>query len=153
MLVDDGGRVAATGSSGYPLLSNGCRVEQRAQDWTKAAVIAIRQAVSGKDRSQVAGISLSTQGGSTVAVDENNQFLGNSITWMDSRAQEEATEISEELGDEYIYRTTGWKINPALDAAKLRNLKKDPEYKGAKKYWTTSGQKLYRQNEIGRAHV
>lgn len=137
VLVDDGGRVAATGSSGYPLLSNGCRVEQRAQDWTKAAVIAIRQAVSGKDRSQVAGISLSTQGGSTVAVDENNQFLGNSITWMDSRAQEEATEISEELGDEYIYRTTGWKINPALDAAKLRNLKKDPEYKGAKKYWTT----------------
>lgn len=137
VLVDEQGKVAATGSSGYPLLSNGCRVEQRAQDWTKAAVIAIRQAISERDGSQVAGISLSTQGGSTVAVDENGQFLGNSVTWMDSRAQEEAAEISKELGDEYIYRTTGWKINPALDAAKLRNLKKDPDYKSAKKYWTT----------------
>ena len=58
VLVDEQGKVAATGSSGYPLLSNGCRVEQRAQDWTKAAVIAIRQAVSERDGSQVAGISL-----------------------------------------------------------------------------------------------
>lgn len=137
LLADDKGNVLGVGSSGYPLISNGCEIEQRADDWIKASVLAIKEVLQGKDASKVAGISLSTQGASTVAVDEDGCFIGNALTWMDTRAQKEAKEIEEELGADYIYRTSGWKMNPALDAAKQRYMKKDSAFAKAKKYLST----------------
>ena len=56
---------------------------------------------------------------------------------MDSRSAEEADAVEREVGGDYIYRTTGWRINPALDAAKLRRMKSMPEYAGAVRYLTT----------------
>ncbi len=137
LLADENGRVAAVGSSGYPLLSEGSHIEQRAEDWIDASVAAVREAAKGIPAREVAGISLSTQGGSTVAVDRDGNFIGNAVTWMDSRARKEAAEIEEELGESYIYHTSGWKINPALDAAKLRCLKKEERYKKADKWLST----------------
>ena len=137
LVADVQGRVIAVGNSGYSLISSGCHVEQRALDWITASVQAIREAVKGIDPSKVQGLSLSTQGGSTVSVDEKGNFMGNAITWMDTRAKAEAEEIEEILGGDYIYRTTGWKMNPAFDAAKIRYLRKREGERPAKKYWTT----------------
>lgn len=137
LAVDDRGQVAAAGSSGYELFSRGGCVKQRAEDWILASVKAVREAVKRIPAHEVAGLSVSAQGGSTVAVDDRGNFIGNSITWMDTRAQKEADEIEEELGGEYIYHTSGWKINPALDAAKIRYMKRDRAYKGADMYLTT----------------
>lgn len=136
LLVDETGAVVSQGSQGYRLISDGCRVEQRAEDWNTAAAAAVRQAAAAAD-GQVQAISLSTQGGSTVAVDREGRFLGNAWTWMDSRCTEEAAEVERQVGGGYIYRTTGWRINPALDAAKLRRMKAMPEYRGAVRYLTT----------------
>ena len=99
-MVDDRGQVAAAGSSGYELFSRGGCVEQRAEDWILASVKAVREAVKRIPAHEVAGLSVSAQGGSTVAVDDRGNFIGNSITWMDTRAQKEADEIEEELGGE-----------------------------------------------------
>lgn len=137
LLADDQGRILAVGSSGYPLITNGCCVEQSAQSWLDAAVLAIREVVSGIDASGVRGIALSTQGSSTVPVGDHGEFLGNAITWMDTRAEAEANEIEHALGDEYIYRTTGWKINPALDAAKIRHIRKSEQGLKARKFLST----------------
>ena len=137
LVADEQGRVAAVGSSGYELISKGSHVEQRAEDWIAASIKAVREAVSGISPDQVAGLSMSTQGGSTVAIDGKGDFIGNSLTWMDARAQREAEEIEEELGADYIYHTSGWKINPALDAAKLRHMKQNGAYKEAGQYLTT----------------
>lgn len=137
LLTDDKGNVFAVGSSGYPLISSGCRIEQDPKEWIKATILAVKEAVLNVDTKTIKGISLSTQGGSTVAVDEKGEFIGNAVTWMDGRAISEAEEIERELGGEYIYRTSGWKINPSLDAAKLRCLKKLPFYKRAKKWFST----------------
>ena len=137
LVADEQGRVAAVGSSGYELISKGSHVEQRAEDWITASIKAVREAVSGISPDQVAGLSMSTQGGSTVAIDGKGDFIGNSLTWMDARAQREAEEIEEELGADYIYHTSGWKINPALDAAKLRHMKQNGAYKEAGQYLTT----------------
>lgn len=134
LLADEQGKVLAVGSSGYPLISNGCCIEQSAQAWIDASALAIREVVKGIDAGEVRGISLSTQGSSTVPVNEKGEFLGNAITWMDTRSVAEAEEIEACLGSEYIYRTTGWKINPALDAAKIRHLRKTEE---AAKYLST----------------
>ena len=137
LLADDQGNVVSAGSSGYPLLSSGSRIEQKAEDWIDASVRAIRQAVQNVDKSRIKGLSLSTQGASTVAVDEQGRFIGNAITWMDTRSEKEACELEQELGGEYVYRVTGWKINPALDAAKLRHMKRDPFYSKASMYLST----------------
>lgn len=137
LLVDDNGKIAGEGSSGYPLISSGKKIEQNPQDWIDASVLAIHQAVRTADVSQIKGISLSTQGASTAAVDGNGKFIGNAVTWMDTRSEKEAEELEQELGGEYVYHSTGWKVNPALDAAKLRHMKRDPAYREAKKYLST----------------
>lgn len=56
LLADDKGNVLGVGSSGYPLISNGCEIEQRADDWIKASVLAIKEVLQGKDASKVAGM-------------------------------------------------------------------------------------------------
>lgn len=33
LLADDRGQILGVGSSGYPLISNGNHIEQRAEDW------------------------------------------------------------------------------------------------------------------------
>ena len=137
LLADEQGHVITVGSSSYPLISSGSHIEQNAQDWIEASVQAIRQVIQGIDATQVMGLSLSTQGGSTVAVDEKGEFIGNSITWMDTRSEAEAAELEAQLGGEYVYHATGWKINPALDAAKICYMKKQPTYEKARMYLST----------------
>lgn len=137
LLADDKGNVLGVGSSGYPLISDGCRIEQRAEDWIKASVVAVREVLQGKDASKVAGIALSTQGASTVAIDKDGNFIGNALTWMDTRAEEEAKEIEEELGGDFVYRTSGWKVSSTLDAAKQRYMKRNPDFSDAVKYLST----------------
>ena len=137
LAVDAQGAVIGQGSQGYDLISSGHCIEQRAQDWNAAVAAAVRQAVAGIDpafghRSLV----FHPRGGSTVALDGDGNFLGNAWTWMDSRSAEEADAVEREVGGDYIYRTTGWRINPALDAAKLRRMKSMPEYAGAVRYLT-----------------
>ncbi|MGI6161206.1 MAG: xylulokinase [Christensenellales bacterium] len=137
LLVDENGKVLGKGYAGYPLISNGDKIEQRADDWTDASASAIRQAISSHNASDIAAISLSTQGASTVAVDADLKPIGNAITWMDTRAKSEASTLSKRLGDAYIYNNTGWRINPALDAAKIMHMKRSKAYKKAKMYLST----------------
>ena len=137
VVIDRKGQIAGQGSKGYALISAGAGVEQRAEDWILAAAEAVRQAVCHIDTSQIQGISCSTQGGSTVAVRKDGSFIGNAWTWMDRRSTAQAQQIEKMLGNEYIYRTTGSKIGPALDAAKIPNMKSEPKYQDAAMYLTT----------------
>ena len=122
--VDEKGAVLGKGYAGYRLISEGCRIEQCVDDWVECGAAAIRQAIGGRNPSGIAAISLSTQGASTVAVDASGRPLGNALTWMDTRATAEAEELTRVLGEAYIYHTTGWRINPALDAAKIMHMKR-----------------------------
>lgn len=138
VVIDDSGKIVGQGSSGYDLIAlpNG-GVEQNAQDWIDASAAALKAATKDLPTDCIVGISCSTQGGSTVAVDKNGNFIGNAWTWMDKRSKEQAEKMGALLGRDYIYRTTGSRIGPALDAAKLRNMKKDPEYINATHFLTT----------------
>ena len=137
VLVDENGTVIGHGSKGYSLISDGLKIEQRAEDWIEATIIAVRNAVQGENPGCVAALSLSTQGATTVAVDENHHYLGNAWTWMDNRSAAELEEAKACLGEDYIYNTTGWRANPALDLAKIRRMSSLPEYSSAVKYLTT----------------
>ena len=137
LVVDENGQVLSQGSQGYGLISDGKKIEQKAEDWVFAAKTAICAAVKDLQDCEVVAISLSTQGGSTVALDENGDFIGNAWTWMDGRSEKETAYLEEKLGGDYVYKTTGWRADPALDAAKILRMKTMPEYKNAKKYITT----------------
>lgn len=137
LLVDQSGRICGMGLQGYPLYSQGQAVEQRAEDWVTAVIFAIRQAVAAVNPRDVAALSCSTQGGSTVAVDGARRFIGRAWTWMDSRSIPEAKAVEEALGEDYVYHTTGWRIGPSFDPAKLRRMQSIEMYRGAVQYWTT----------------
>lgn len=137
LVVDKKGVTIGKGYAGYQLISNGNKVEQNATDWSRCAGIAIRAAIEGLDASKIAAISLSTQGASMVALDANNNPLGHALTWMDSRATNETEELVERLGGEYIYRGTGWRANPSLDAAKMMYMKRSNDYLDAVSYVST----------------
>ena len=70
-------------------------------------------------------------------VDGNGTPVANAITWMDSRARSEATELELLLGNEYIYHMSGWRIFPTLDAAKILHLHRLGLEKPGDKYLST----------------
>jgi sugar (pentulose or hexulose) kinase len=137
ILMDDSGKIAGQGYKGYRLYSDGKRVEQEAADWWDACVIAVRQAVSENKTSGVRAIGLSTQGATMLAIDSGGKPLGRAITWMDTRAQEEADKLKSLLGEEEVYRISGWRSSPFLDAAKILWMKKQDAYRDARLYLST----------------
>jgi sugar (pentulose or hexulose) kinase len=133
LLVDEKGSVLGKGYHGYPVRRlPGGRVEQDARDWWEGLCLAVRQATAGADTQNIRALSLSTQGASMLPVDEAGEPLYPAITWMDLRASEEKQALAERLSEEYIYRKTGWKANPALDAAKTLWLERHEKETAAK---------------------
>ncbi len=133
--VSGDGTVLAKGYSGYALVGEGRQVEQDADEWVRASVFAVKECADALQGAPVEAISLSTQGGSTVAVDGDGKPLGMAWTWMDARAQEETERLGQTLGEDYVYKATGWKLSPAFDAAKIPRMKREGR-EGAK-YLTT----------------
>lgn len=137
LAVGEDGQVLAQESAGYELISSGCRIEQRAEDWVDATRTILSSIAAQLPGAQPLGISLSTQGASMVAVDGAGKPIGNAYTWMDTRSVQEAQQIEAELGGEYVYRTSGWRTNPVLDAAKIRYMRKQRAFDEAKKFLST----------------
>jgi sugar (pentulose or hexulose) kinase len=137
VLLDRNGNVAGQGYQGYKLYSEGNRVEQDAEDWWRACITAVHQAVAPSNRSKIMALSLSTQGASMLALDDGGNPVGRVITWLDTRSQAEADRLESGLGGDTIYRTTGWRVTPSLDAAKIVYMKTHKEYKRAAMYLST----------------
>jgi sugar (pentulose or hexulose) kinase len=112
-------------------------VEQDAEDWWQACIAAVHQAVSPENRSKVSALSLSTQGASMLALDDKGNPVGRALTWMDTRSQAEADTLEARLGGDTIYRTTGWRMVPSCDAAKILYMKTHREYERAVMYLST----------------
>ncbi len=109
----------------YPIISAAGGVsEQSAEDWWDAVIYTVKESTKDIDKTQIAALSLSTQGATTAFVDENFNSLRSAITWMDMRASEECTEVDNVLGKEGIYNICGWTTDPGSDAAKLLWVKK-----------------------------
>ena len=135
--VSEDGQLLAECNVGYALIKAGECVEQRVQDWVEAGLKLLTQLVAAVQGFEPVGISLSTQGASMAAIDGNGHPIGNAITWMDTRSIREADELRDALGDAYVYQVSGWRINPALDAAKIRHIRRDSQFSGAKWYLST----------------
>lgn len=138
LLFSDRGERIASAYRGYPLIAPGIGMcEQRATDWTDAVVEIVREVCANPEHAQnVRGISLSTQGGTIVPVDENFQPLANAIIWSDARCAGDKGKFNESLGEGYVYRTCGWHLNRGLPAMQLKRMRAEkPEIFARARYF------------------
>ncbi len=113
-------------------------VEQDAELWWELTLRTAKNAISisGIDREEIKGISVSSQGITVVPVDRNIKPLCNALSWLDVRASDEVLQIEKDFGKDKIFNLTGKKILPDYTLPKLLWLKKhEPEiFNGAWKF-------------------
>ena len=97
--------------------------EQNPGDWWQAIVDTVRE-VTPDCGSQVAAISLSTQGGNLVPVDEKGEPVRPAIVWNDYRFTHQREQYLQEVGPaETLYRTCGWKLGKGLPLLAIRYMR------------------------------
>ncbi len=91
-------------------------VEQDPEDWWRALIDTVRDIIarneSGKD---VVAMSLSTQGGALVLLDDNFNSICPSVSWLDTRANETTELLLQRISIEELYRMSGWSIINGLN--------------------------------------
>ncbi|MDK2815962.1 MAG: xylulokinase [Moorella sp. (in: firmicutes)] len=131
VLVEEGGRVAASSYVEYPLSQpRPGWAEQNPEQWWQAVVAAVQEiwVKTGLDGREVAGVGLSGQMHGAVVLGANYQVLRPAILWCDQRTGAECTWMYEEIGEEKLYQWTGNPALPGFTAPKLVWLKKhEPE--------------------------
>jgi xylulokinase len=123
LLVDEAGHTAGVGSAEYPMLHpQPDRTEQQPEAWWRAAVVAVRQALSCLDDQQlsVSAIGLSGQMHGTVLTDSSGQPLAPAVIWPDRRSQQQVQEITRLIGAEHLIEMTGSPVATGFQAATLR---------------------------------
>lgn len=130
LLFSDNGKILASASESYPLITPAVRQsEQNAEHWWQAVVHTVRSVCREPSvASRVRGISLSTQGGTIVPVDSAFNPLSNAIVWSDTRCEEERLSILEFPGEEALFRLSGWTLKSGRPLLQLMHMRKtNPE--------------------------
>jgi len=140
MLISETGAREGYAYQEYPLitLADG-GVEQRAEDWWRTLAATVRQATAGvADKSEIKALSLSTQGGSCVLLDEGGQPLGHAHTWMDNRP-DSALDAFSGMDERHFYEASGWRLNGFMMASRAVWYRRNqPDlWARAKQYLTT----------------
>lgn len=99
--------------------------EQNAEDWWDAVVQTVREICTEPQVcANVAGISLSLQGGTMVAVDRQFRPVRPAMVWNDARCTEEHAAFLKEVGEaDVMYQKSGWRLGNALNLLEIRWMK------------------------------
>ena len=82
------------------------------------------------DPSDVAAVGITTQGETTVVLDEAGSPIMPAIVWLDDRAAAEAEQLTALIGSDRLYRSTGLPaLNGAVPLAKLKWIMDRPALK------------------------
>jgi len=130
-LFQPDGRCLASALQEYTLISHSAEeAEVDPETYWKAACQTIRSVLStsGVNAADVAGMAVSSQGETTIALDHAGRPLRKALVWLDNRASEEAQYLKEQLGDE-VYAHTGIPdVIPTWTACKILWIKRhEPE--------------------------
>jgi xylulokinase len=110
--IDPDGRVLARANSAYPTSrpEEGA-AEQSPADWI-AAFHAVAAAIGiSVEPSRWVAIGLSGMLPTLVCLDEARAVVGPAITWEDGRAEAEAAQLTERVGNDVLYRLTGQRLD------------------------------------------
>lgn len=99
--------------------------EQDAGDWWQAVCETVREVCADPQIGKaVAAISLSLQGGTMVAVDDQGKPVRPAMVWNDARGTAEKEAYLKEVGEaDTMYQKTGWRLGAALLAIEIRWMK------------------------------
>jgi xylulokinase len=118
---DEQGRTLATGQSSYSVQypQPGWAEQEPEQLW-QGVVAAVRQMIQQLPPNRVIrALGVSSQGATTILLDEQDQPLRPAISWMDMRAAALVPAIERRLGSEAIYRAIGWPFDAWLPLAHI----------------------------------
>ena len=103
--------------------------EQDPLDWWNAVCETVRQVSADPEvRSRIVAIAMSTQGGTTVGIDENGDAVRPAMVWNDKRCTQELAQFKEDMPQLDVYRICGWNASTAMPALQCRWLKNnEPE--------------------------
>lgn len=91
--------------------------EQNPEDWWNALCHTVRAVSDDLEvRQNIAAMSLSTQGGTTLCVDAQAKPLGRAMVWNDQRCRQQQREMPELK----VYPTCGWYADAAMPALQYR---------------------------------
>ena len=111
LLVASNGKVVATATASYPLLTpQPGWSEQNPEDWWEATVKVLKDLMQ-KGKGYPVGLGLTGQMHGAVFLDRDGQVLRPAILWNDARTGAECREIEERVGSGRLREITG---NPAL---------------------------------------
>ncbi|MGC8788212.1 MAG: FGGY-family carbohydrate kinase, partial [Anaerolineae bacterium] len=150
ILFDGGGNPVATSIQEYRLSTPAPDwVELEAQQYWWACVEGIRQVLSKSSvhPQTIAALSVSSQGETIIAVDEQGMPLRPAIVWLDNRAKGQAQHLAENFDLDVFYRITGLpEVIPTWPACKILWLKdQEPAvFARAQKYLLLEDYLLYR---------
>jgi xylulokinase len=130
-LFQPDGRCLASALQEYALISHSAdEAEVDPETYWQAACQTIRSvlAEAHANPADVAGMAVSSQGETTITLDNAGQPLRNALVWLDNRAVDEAQTLKEKLGSE-VYAHTGIPdVIPTWTACKILWIKNhEPE--------------------------
>lgn len=130
ILFRQDGQIIGQAYRGYPIHTPQVSFcEQDPQDWWNAVCETVKEvSCDPAIRQNIVAISMSTQGGTTVFLDESNSVIRPAIVWNDKRCTEELADMQKDKPDLDVYRICGWRESAAMPALQCRWLKKhEPE--------------------------
>jgi xylulokinase len=95
--------------------------EQDPEDWWQAVCVAVRQALAGVPGSAegVAGVAVSSQAPTMLPLNRAGEPVRPALIWMDRRADAEAVQLGEQVGQSRLVAITGNRADPYYVAPKL----------------------------------
>ncbi len=125
LMREDGTQIHSS-YQGYELISSKpAHVEQRPEDWWQAIVCTVTECVAHLPaKEEVSAMSLSVQSGTLVPVDENFEPVTNAISWLDTRCSEEKELLTQQKGEAYFYRKTGWRLTNCYNFVQICHMRR-----------------------------
>lgn len=97
--------------------------EQRPSDWWDALVDVVKKCCGNPEiASNVAAISISSQGGTVVPVNKAMKPLSNALVWSDCRCAAQRDEYNKTFGEDCLYQKSGWWAIDGQPAFQIKRL-------------------------------
>lgn len=118
VLINEKGQVLSQGRAEHPISHvKDNWVEQNPLDWWKSLSTATEIALKELNGRSIAGVAVSAQAPTLIAVDAEGDPLRPAMIWMDRRADEEAEELAKKVPN--IFELTGNRSDPFYLASKI----------------------------------
>ncbi len=100
------------------------RVEQSPdQIWQATKSAASEALATAGEGAEPVSVSISSQGGTLIPLDDEFKTLGNAVVWMDHRAKALGDALNKEFGKDFFYMKTGWPLTGCLPFIQIHWLK------------------------------